>query len=127
MFSKSRKYTDNDYLFGKKSGLSMKTDYCNNVYRLYFFVFDHKDNTSEYFVALQGSFYSVSNSFTSLEPFFAFKADNIVKDNGMATKFFILDRNGDYHFSIRNVSQKMAKFIRHVFNDLRNSNEHSII
>lgn len=121
LFSKSRTYADNDYLFCKKFGISMKTTYYDNIERLYFFIFNHRDNTSEYFVALQGSFYSNSNSFTSLEPFFAFRADNIVKDNGMATKFFILDKNGDYYFSIRNVSKKMSDFIRHVFNGLHDS------
>lgn len=121
LFSKNRVYTDYDYFLCKKLGLSMKTTYYDNIERLYFFIFNHRDNTSEYFVALQGSFYSKSNSFTSLEPFFAFRADNIVKDNGMATKFFILDKNGDYHFSIRSVDKKMADFIRYVFSSLHNS------
>lgn len=121
LFSKNRSYTNDDYIFCKKVGLSMKTAYYNNVERLYFFIFNHKNNVSEHFVALQGSFYSDSHSFTSLEPFFAFRADNIVKDNGMATEFFIVDINGDYHFSIRNVDKKMADFIKDVFNDLHNS------
>ncbi|MEM5878086.1 MAG: hypothetical protein QXF12_04360 [Candidatus Aenigmatarchaeota archaeon] len=120
MLSRDNRYSNIDYILCDKRGVSFRVNNEKNSVRLYFFIFNINNESKEYYVAFQNIQYIDQNYFNSMYPFMAFKADNIIKDKHMATKFFIIDRNGDYIFSIKSVSEDLSKFIKSTFYKIEN-------